>query len=82
MVTDALSRKSVLLNRLGVQVLGLGSLRDLYDHDFSIPYSHCTEGKGWDKFTFMMDFYFALTNYAFQNRPCVCYYCRNLMQVD
>ena len=51
-VADALSRKSVLLNRLDVQVPGLESLRDLYanDHDFVSPYAHCKDGKGWDKF--------------------------------
>ena len=51
-VADALSRKNVLLTQLGVQVLGLENLRDLYatDHDFSSSYAHCKEGKGWDKF--------------------------------
>lgn len=52
MVVDALSRKSVLLNHLDVQIPGLESLRDLYanDHDYAVPYVHCQEGKGWDKY--------------------------------
>jgi hypothetical protein len=29
--------------------------------------------------TSMMGFSFVLTNYVFQNRPCVCYCCRNHM---
>ena len=51
-VADALSRKSVLLTQLGVHVPSLGSVRDLYthDHDFSVPYARCKDGKGWDKF--------------------------------
>jgi hypothetical protein len=51
-VADALSRKSVLLNQLEVKVLGLQSLKDMYKNDpeFSEPYSHCKDGKGWEKY--------------------------------
>jgi len=51
-VADALSRKSVLLNQLEVKVLGPKSLKDMYknDHEFSKPYNHCRDGKGWEKY--------------------------------
>jgi len=51
-VADALSRKSVLLNQLEVKVLGLESLKGLYNNDpeFSEPYNHCKDGKGWEKY--------------------------------
>jgi hypothetical protein len=51
-VADALSRKSVLLNQLEVKVLGLESLKELYSNDpeFSEPYNHCKNGKGWEKY--------------------------------
>jgi len=41
----------VLLNQLKVKVLGLESLKDLYNNDaeFSEPYNHCKDGKGWGK---------------------------------
>jgi len=48
-VADALSRKCVLLNQLEVKVLGLESLKEMYSNDpeFSEPYNHCKNGKGW-----------------------------------
>ena len=51
-VADALSRKSVLLNQLEVKVLGLESLKGLYNNDpkFSELYNHCKDGKGWEKY--------------------------------
>jgi len=51
-VADALSWKSVLLNQLEVKVLGLESLKDLHNNDaeFSQPYNHCKDGKGWEKY--------------------------------
>ena len=51
-VADALSRKSMLLTQLDVQVSGLESLRELYanDPDFSMPFAKCTSVKAWDKF--------------------------------
>ena len=51
-VVDALSRKSVLLNQLEVKVLGLESLKEMYNNDptFLEPYNHCKNGKGWEKY--------------------------------
>ena len=42
----------MLLNQLEVKVLGLESLKDLYNNDaeFSEPYNHCKDGKGWEKY--------------------------------
>jgi hypothetical protein len=50
-VVDALSRRSVLLNQLEVKVLGLENLKEMYNDDpeFSEPYNHCKDGKGWEK---------------------------------
>jgi len=51
-VADALLRKSVLLNQLEVKVLGLKSLKDLYNNDaeFLEPHNHSQDGKGWGKY--------------------------------
>jgi hypothetical protein len=51
-VADALSRKIVLLNQLEVKVIGLESLKNMYNDDpeFSDPYTHCKDGKGWEKY--------------------------------
>lgn len=51
-VADALSRKIIMLTQLEVKVLALESLKALYscDHDFSVPYSQCLDGKGWEKY--------------------------------
>ena len=51
-VADALSRKSMLLTHLDVQVPGLESLRDLYanDTDFSMPFAKCSDVKAWEKY--------------------------------
>jgi len=59
-VGDALSRKSVLLNQLEVKVLGLKCLKDLYlnDAEFSEPYNHCQDRKGWEKYHIHDDFLF------------------------
>ena len=82
-VADALSRKNMLLTHLDVKVPGLESLRALYatDHDFAAPYGLCTNGKAWEKYHIHDAFFFELTNCVFQNRPCVCYSCRNHMLV-
>jgi hypothetical protein len=42
----------VLLNQPEVKVLGLESLKGLYNNDpkFSEPYNHCKDGKGWRKY--------------------------------
>jgi len=82
-VADALSRKNVLLSQLEVKVPGLESLRELYsvDREFSEPYSNCKDGKGYEKYHVHMGFCLELTSCVFPNHPCVCYYCRNLMQV-
>jgi hypothetical protein len=52
MVADALSRRNVLLNQLEVKVLGLENLKEMYNDDleFSEPYNHCKDGKGWEKY--------------------------------
>ena len=66
-VADALSRKSMLLTQLDVQVLGLESLRDLYanDTDFSMPFAKCSDVKAWEK-------YHIHDGYLFQaNKLCV-----------
>jgi len=51
-VADALSRKSVLLNQLEVKFLELESLKDIYKNnlEFSEPYNHCKDEKGWEKY--------------------------------
>ena len=51
-VADALSRRNVLLNQLEVKVLGLENLKEMYNDDpeFSEPYNHCKDGKGWEKY--------------------------------
>jgi hypothetical protein len=51
-VADALSRRNVLLNQLEVKVLGLENLKEMYNDDpeFSKPYIHCKDGKGWEKY--------------------------------
>jgi hypothetical protein len=51
-VVDALSRRNVLLNQLEVKVLGLENLKEMYndDSEFSKPYNHCKDGKGWEKY--------------------------------
>jgi hypothetical protein len=51
-VDDALSRRNVLLNQLEVKVLGLENLNEMYNDDpeFSEPYIHCKDGKGWEKY--------------------------------
>ena len=51
-VADALSRRNVLLNQLEVKVLGLENLKEMYNDDpeFSEPYIHCKDGKGWEKY--------------------------------
>jgi len=84
MVVDALSQKSVLLNQLEVKVLGLESLKDMYNNDpeFSEPYSYCKDGKGWKNITYMMDFYLELTSFVFQILQLGCFCCRNHMEVD
>ena len=50
--THALSRKSMLLTHLDIQVPGLESLRDLYanDTDFSMPFAKCSAVKAWEKY--------------------------------
>ena len=78
-VADALSRKTMLLTHLDVKIPGLEVLCDLYatDHDFAEPYRLCVKlGKN---ITYTMGSCLELTNYVFQNRLCVCSYCRNLM---
>jgi hypothetical protein len=42
----------VLLNKLEVKVLGLENLKEMYNDDpeFSEPYNHCKDGKGWEKY--------------------------------
>jgi len=66
-VVDALSQKSVLLNQLEVKVLGLECLKGLYNNDaeFSEPYNHCQDGKGWEKYHIHDGFLFRA------NKPCV-----------
>jgi hypothetical protein len=51
-VADALSRRNVLLNQLEVKVLSLENLKEMYNDDpeFSEPYIHCKDGKGWEKY--------------------------------
>jgi hypothetical protein len=51
-VVDALSRRCVLITQLDTKVLGLESIKTLYvaDADFKEPFSHCIDGKGWDKY--------------------------------
>jgi hypothetical protein len=51
-VADALSRRNVLLNQLEVKVFGLENLKEMYNDDpeFSEPYNHCKDGKGWEKY--------------------------------
>jgi hypothetical protein len=80
-VADALSRKIMLLTHLDVNVPGLESLLELYaiDHDFGKPYGLCTDGKAWENSIYMMAFCLELTNYVFQNHPCVCFCFRNPM---
>ena len=67
-VADVLSRKSVLLNQLEVKVLGLESLKDMYNNDaeFSEPHNHCQDAKGWENITYMTVFCLELTNCVFQ----------------
>jgi len=68
-VADALSRKSVLLNQLEVKVLGLESLKDLYNNDakFSEPYNHCQDGKGWKIYHIHEGFPFRANKLCVQN---------------
>ena len=75
MVADALSRKSVLLNQLEVKVLGLESLKEMYKNDpeFSEPYNHCKDGKGWENITYMKDFCLELTSFVFQILRLDCF---------
>jgi hypothetical protein len=51
-VVDALSRRCALITQLDTKVLGLESIKTLYvaDADFKEPFSHCIDGKGWDKY--------------------------------
>jgi hypothetical protein len=51
-VADALSRRNVLLNQLELKVLGLENFKEMYNDDpeFSEPYNHCKDGKGWEKY--------------------------------
>ena len=74
-VADALSRKSVLLNQLEVKVLGLESLKEMYKNDpeFSEPYNHCKDGKGWENITYMKDFCLELTSFVFQILRLDCF---------
>jgi hypothetical protein len=67
-VADALSRRNVLLNQLEVKVLGLENLKEMYNDDpeFSKPYNHCKDGKGWKNIIYMMDFCLELTNFVYQ----------------
>ena len=71
----------MLLTQLDVKIPGLEVLCDLYatDHDFAEPYRLCALGKAWENITYMMGSCLELTNYVFQNRLCVCSYCRNHM---
>jgi len=57
----------VLLNQLEVKVLGLESLKDMYNNDAEIlePYKHCQDGKGWEKYHIHDGFLFRA------NKPCV-----------
>jgi hypothetical protein len=55
-VVDALSRRNVLLNQLEVKVLDLENLKEMYndDREFSKPYNHCKDGKGWEKYHILL----------------------------
>ena len=65
-VTDALSRRYILLNTLDAKLIGFAHIRDLYahDHDFSNVYNAC-EHAAFDKFYRHDGFLFRL------NRLCV-----------
>jgi hypothetical protein len=82
-VDDALSRRHALITQLDAKILDLESIKELYATDsyFAEPYSKCCNDKGWENITSTMDFYFELTNYAFQIVLFeFCLY-RKLMQV-
>jgi hypothetical protein len=66
-VTNALSRRNVLLNQLEVKVLGLENLKEMYNDDpeFSEPYNHCKDGKCWENIIYMMDFCLELLNFVY-----------------
>ena len=68
-VVDALSQKSVLLNQLEVKVLGLESLKDLYNNDakFLEPYNHCKDGNGWENYYIHDSFMFRASKLCVPN---------------
>jgi hypothetical protein len=81
-VTNALSRRNVLLNQLEVKVLGLENLKEMYNDDpeFSEPYIHCKDGKGWKNIIYMMDFSLELTNFVYQILRLDCLYYMSHME--
>ena len=60
MVTDALSRKHILLTRLKISVLGLDEIKDLYPSDpfFRDIFAKCSIDKGFDDFYLHKGFLF------------------------
>jgi hypothetical protein len=68
-VIDALSRRNVLLNQLVVKVLGLENLKEMYndDSEFSEPYNHFKDGKGWEKYHIHDGFLFRANKFCVPN---------------
>src|SRR6266536_3064657 len=61
-VTDALSRKCMLVTQLELNVIGLEHIKDLYTHDptFAIPYTKCLTHTSWQR-------YYIKDNYLMRN---------------
>ena len=76
------NKNTRIMNQLEVKVLGLENLKEMYNDDpeFSEPYIHCKDGKGWKNIIYMMDFSLELTNFVYQILRLDCLYYRSHME--